>query len=163
MSHYSPETAVDAAPAPAAPDQPPPLDELLCFAVHVAGLVFDRVYRPLLQDIGLTYPQFLVMVTLWGEDGVTVGCLCRRLFLETSTLTPLLKRLEALGMLTRRRSDADERRVIVKLTDKGSSLRNAAAAVTRHVAESAGLAPAELAGLTGELHTLRANLERAAG
>lgn len=140
----------------------PGLDDLLCFAVHSTGFAFNRLYRRPLQRLGLTYPQYLVMVALWGGDGVTVGQLGERLSLDTSTLTPLLKRLEAMGVLNRRRSDADERRVIVSLTDKGHGLRQEAAEVTRCIAEGAGLHPADLSRLTQEIRALRARLERAA-
>lgn len=149
---------------PERPDLPPSpgLDDLLCFAVHSTGFAFNRLYRRPLQRLGLTYPQYLVMVALWGGDGVTVGRLGEQLSLDTSTLTPLLKRLEALGFLTRRRSEADERRVIVSLTEKGRDLRREAAEVTRCVAEGAGLSPADLARLTREILALRSRLEQAA-
>ena len=140
----------------------PDLDDLLCFAVHSTGFAFNRLYRRPLQRLGLTYPQYLVMVALWREDGVTVGRLGEQLALDTSTLTPLLKRLEALGLLTRRRSEADERRVIVGLTEKGEGLRAEAAAVTRCIAEGTGLSLEELGRLTREVRDLRARLERAA-
>ena len=138
------------------------LDDLLCFAIHSTGFAFNRIYRRPLQNLGLTYPQYLVMVALWGEDSVTVGHLGERLALETGTLTPLLKRLEAVGLLTRRRSEVDERRVMVALTEKGRGLQREAADVTRCIAESAGLPLAELARLTREIRVLRSNLERAA-
>jgi len=112
--------------------------------------------------MGLTYPQYLVMVALWGEDGVTVGHLGGQLALDTGTLTPLLKRLETMGLLTRQRSEVDERRVIVALTEKGRRLKREAADVTRCITESAGLSLAELARLTAEIRELRTNLERAA-
>ena len=146
----------------AAPSSPAPdLDELLCFAVHSTGFAFNRIYRRPLQRLGLTYPQYLVMVALWGEDGVTVGRLGERLALDTSTLTPLLKRLEGLGLLTRSRSRTDERRVMVALTGKGRAMQLEAADVTRCIVESAGLPVADLLRLTGEIRTLRSNLERA--
>jgi len=140
----------------------PDLDELLCFAVHSTGFAFNRVYRRPLRRLGLTYPQYLVMVALWGEDRVTVGRLGERLSLDTSTLTPLLKRLEGLQLLTRRRSDADERRVIVTLTELGRAMHREAADVTRCITEGAGLSVADLARLTREIRALRGNLEGAA-
>src|SRR5579863_1399711 len=109
--------------AAASDESLPSLDDMLCFAVYAAGFAFNRVYRKLLGRIGLTYPQFLVLAALWGEDAVAVGALGEKLSLDTSTLTPLLKRLEGLGLLTRRRDRADERRVIVSLTSKGSAMR----------------------------------------
>jgi MarR family transcriptional regulator, organic hydroperoxide resistance regulator len=138
------------------------LDDLLCFAIHSAGFAFNRIYRRPLQRLGLTYPQYLVMIALWGGEGATVGQLGEQLALETSTLTPLLKRLEAMGLVTRRRSEADERRVMVALTEKGRALRKQAADVTGCIAESAGLPLAKLAKLTRDIRALRANLERAA-
>ncbi|UFN47427.1 MarR family transcriptional regulator [Roseomonas sp. OT10] len=144
------------------PDPPPDLDAMLCFAIHSTGFAFNRLYRRPLQRLGLTYPQYLVMVALWREDGVTVGRLGEQLSLDTSTLTPLLKRLEALGLLTRRRSEADERRVIVSLTERGQRLREEAAAVTRCVAEGTGLPLDRLVRLTRDIRDLRTRLERAA-
>jgi DNA-binding MarR family transcriptional regulator len=144
------------------PSAVPDLDDLLCFAVHSTGFAFNRVYRRPLQRLGLTYPQYLVMVALWGEEDVTVGQLGERLSLDSGTLTPLLKRLEGMGLLTRRRSEADERRVMVALTDKGRKLKREAADVTRCIAESAGLSLAEFTRLMREIKSLRANLERAA-
>jgi MarR family transcriptional regulator, organic hydroperoxide resistance regulator len=150
----------------AAPDSPAPntpnLDALLCFAVYSTGLAFNRVYRRPLEDLGLTYPQYLVMVALWEEDGVGVGRLGERLSLDTNTLTPLLKRLETSGLLIRRRSDADERRVLVSLTAKGRALRKKSAEVARCIAEAANLPEAHLARLGRDLRALRENLEGAA-
>jgi len=140
----------------------PDLDELLCFALHSTGFAFNRIYRHPLRRLGLTYPQYLVMVALWREDGVTVGRLAERLCLDTSTLTPLLKRLEALKLLTRRRSEADERRVMVALTERGRVMQQEAADVTRCITESAGLSVEDMARLTREIRALRSNLEGAA-
>jgi len=147
---------------PAPLSHAPNLDELLCFALYSTGFAFNRVYRRPLRRLGLTYPQYLVMVALWGEDAVTVGRLAERLCLDTSTLTPLLKRLEALRLLTRRRSEADERRVIVALTEQGRAMQLEAADVTRCITESAGLSARDLARLTREVRALRVNLEGAA-
>jgi DNA-binding MarR family transcriptional regulator len=140
----------------------PPLDDFLCFAVYSTGFAFNRVYRKLLAQLGLTYPQFLVMAALWGEDGPTVGALGEKLSLDTSTLTPLLKRLEAMGLVDRRRSTQDERRVIVTLTPNGAALRAQAGEVMRCVFDAADLDPAEFARLTRDIQALRRNLERAA-
>jgi DNA-binding MarR family transcriptional regulator len=138
------------------------LDDFLCFAIYSAEHAFTRVYRRPLERFGLTYPQYLVMAALWGGDGVSVGALGERLSLDTNTLTPLLKRLEAMGLLTRRRSATDERRVVVALTDKGRVLRKEAGEVMRCVFEAIGLPAAEVVRLTGEIRALRTNLERAA-
>src|SRR5258708_29630936 len=107
----------------AKPDGALRLGEFLCFAVYSANHAFNRVYKPLLDELGLTYPQYLAMVVLWEEDDQTVGSLGERLFLESSTLTPLLKRLEALGHVRRSRDPSDERQVRIRLTEKGHALR----------------------------------------
>ena len=140
----------------------PPLDDFLCFAVYSAGFAFNRVYRKLLARLALTYPQFLVMAALWGEDGVAVGALGEKLALDTSTLTPLLKRLEGMGLVHRRRSPQDERRVIVSLTPKGFELRAEAGNVRAGVFAAADLAPQDFQRLTRDIQSLRRNLERAA-
>ncbi len=145
-------------PAPHAPSAS--LDDRLCFAIHSTGFAFSRVYREPLRRLGVTYPQYLVMLALWEEDGVTVGRLGERLFLETNTLTPLLKRLETLGLLSRRRSDADERRVLVALTAEGRALRREVDDVMRCVGEATGLKPVDIGRLTKEIQALRSNLER---
>ena len=144
-------------------DAAPPLDDFLCFAVHAAGFAFNRVYRQPLARLGLTYPQFLVMAALWSEDEVGVGALCEKLALDTSTLTPLLKRLEAAGLLTRTRDREDERRVIVALTPQGSQLRAQSADVFACIHAAAGLSPEDFVKLTRDVQALRRNLERAAG
>lgn len=138
------------------------LDDLLCFAIHSTGFAFNRIYRRPLKSLGLTYPQYLVMIALWGGDKITVGHLGEQLALETGTLTPLLKRLEAMGLLARRRSHTDERRVIVTLTKKGLGLKRKAADVARCIAEGTGLSLAELAQLTRQIRNLRTNMERVA-
>src|SRR5260370_30661420 len=106
----------------AKPDRLPALEELLCFAVYSAGHAFSRVYKPLLDELGLTYPQYLVMVSLWAKDDQTVGELGEPLFLESSTLTPLLKRLEITGYVTRSRDPSDERHGRSRLTNHGRGL-----------------------------------------
>jgi len=147
---------------PAAEIALPPLDDFLCFAVYSTGFAFNRIYRKPLVKLGLTYPQFLVMAALWSEDGVTVGTLGDRLALDTSTLTPLLKRLEAMDLLSRRRSTEDERRVLVSLTAKGGALRTKARDVMACIYAAADLSPDAFAKLTRDIRTLRRNLERAA-
>src|SRR5947209_12003660 len=127
----------------------PDLDDFLCFAVYSTGFAFNRVYRKPLRKLGLTYPQFLVMAALWGEDGVTVGALGEKLSLDTSTLTPLLKRLERVGLVTRRRSQEDERRVMVALTQKGAAMRAEAGEITRCIVAAVDMPPEAFAKLTG--------------
>jgi len=139
------------------------LDRMLCFSIYSTGFAFNRVYRKPLQKLGLTYPQFLVMMALWSEDGVTVGHLGERLSLETSTLTPLLKRLETMGLLSRRRSAEDERRVLVALTAKGAALRADAMDAIRCIVDAVGMTEKDLARLTAEIRALRDSLDRAAG
>ena len=146
----------------AAPPIAPDLDALLCFAVYSTGHAFTRVYRRPLESLGLTYPQYLVMVALWAEEGVTVGRLGKTLSLDTNTLTPLLKRLEAMGLVTRRRSREDERRVLVALTPDGKALREKTADVMRCIADAVGLPMAQLVRLGEDLRALRLNLDRAA-
>jgi DNA-binding MarR family transcriptional regulator len=118
---------------------PPDVDEMLCFSIYSAGHAFNQLYRPLLDAIGLTYPQYLVMVALWSRDGRTVKELGETLFLDSSTLTPLLKRLEAAGLLTRTRNPQDERQVLLHVSEKGRELQQEAAPVARCVGEAVGL------------------------
>lgn len=136
------------------------LDDFLCFAVYTANHAFNRVYKPLLEDLGLTYPQYLVMVLLWEKDDQTVGSLGERLSLESSTLTPLLKRLEALGLVERRRDPSDERQVRVSLTRPGQALRQKALAIPSCIAEASGMKASELQRLQREITNLRSALER---
>ncbi len=140
----------------------PTLDDMLCFAVYTAGFAFNRVYKQQLGRLGLTYPQFLTLAALWSEDGASVGALGEKLSLDTSTLTPLLKRLEGMGLVTRRRAAADERRVIVSLTENGSALRAEAGEIARCVFAAADLPPDAFGKLTRDIQALRRNLERAA-
>ena len=137
---------------------PQGLDEFLCFAVYSANHAFNRVYRPLLDRLGLTYPQYVVMVALWQEDGLTVGQVCERMFLETNTLTPLLKRLEGAGLVNRVRGTADERQVRIHLTDKGRALHNKAKDIPGRIGSCAFGDASEMAALTGQLIALRDRL-----
>jgi MarR family transcriptional regulator, organic hydroperoxide resistance regulator len=137
---------------------PAVLDHSLCFAVYSAGLAFNRVYKPILEPLGLTYPQYLVMVALWEAEGQSVSELGEHLFLESNTLTPLLKRLEAAGFITRARDKGDERQVRVSLTDKGRGLLADAACVPGQILEATGLAVEQLRQLRGAIAGLRDNL-----
>ncbi|MGO9817439.1 MAG: MarR family winged helix-turn-helix transcriptional regulator [Acidocella sp.] len=136
------------------------LDKFLCFAVYAAGHAFARVYKPLLDAIDLTYPQYLVMVALWQEDRQTVGQIGEKLFLESSTLTPLLKRLEAAGLVERQRNAADQRQVHVALTEKGRALRAQASQIPSCVLSAAGGDAEAVRHLTQELTQLRTTLEQ---
>jgi DNA-binding MarR family transcriptional regulator len=136
----------------------PPLEDFLCFALYSASHAFHRVYKPLLERVGLTYPQYLAMAALWAEDDRTVGQLGQQLLLESSTLTPLLKRLETLGHLTRTRDPRDERQVRLRLTPRGRALQAAASGIPACVLEASGLDLAGLDRLRGEIEQLRESL-----
>lgn len=140
-------------------DRPLNIDELLCFSVYSVNHAIARLYRPLLAPLGLTYPQYLVLVALWDRDKRRVNDLGADLQLDTNTLTPLLKRMEAADLLTRQRNPQDERSLIVALTDKGRALQEKAAELTACVLEAMGGDVAELADLRDRLQTLRDRLE----
>lgn len=142
----------------AAPPDPLALDNQLCFAVYSVGLAFNRLYKPLLDALNLTYPQYLVMMALWQQDGQLVGELAERLFLESSTLTPLLKRLENAGYVTRQRNPADERQVQVRLTETGRELRQQALACPATVVEASGRSLEQLMRMKEEAVRLRDSL-----
>lgn len=134
---------------------PPPLDDQLCYAVYSAGIAIQRIYKPLLDQMGLTYPQYLVLNVLWRDDGQTVGGIAERLALEPSTLTPLLKRLESAGFLQRTRNPDNERQVVVALTEQGRLLRAKAGCLGNSLLEASGQSPAELAELNRQIRQLR--------
>ena len=135
------------------------LDQQLCFALYAASRAVTRAYGPLLEPLGVTYPQYLVLLVLWEEDDVPVKRLGERLFLDSATLTPLLKRLEQQGIVTRRRDEEDERVVRIQLTQAGRSLRSKARKVPTALACRAGCDPAD-AGALAELGRLREELIR---
>jgi DNA-binding MarR family transcriptional regulator len=145
-------------PAPESANDWLALDRQLCFALYAASLAMTKVYKPLLEPLGLTYPQYLVMLVLWEGDGPTVSQLGERLALDSGTLTPMLKRLEALGLVQRQRDSADERRVIVRLTPEGRALRGRAATVPPQLLQASQCSLAELGELTRQLHALRQRL-----
>lgn len=139
------------------------LDDFLCFAVYTAGHAFNRLYKPLLDRYGLTYPQYLVMVALARRDDQTVGELGGQLFLESNTLTPLIKRLEAAGLVTRQRDAKDERVVRVRLTERGQLVaQDVSTCVPAELMEAVGISIEEIAALNRLLVTLREKLQRAA-
>ena len=138
------------------------LDQLLCFSIYSTGHAFNRIYKPLFDRIGLTYPQYLVMVVLWQEDGQTVRSIGKKLFLESNTLTPLIKRLESAGFVSRNRDREDERQVRVVLTQKGRDLQQDAQDVPRCVFDACGLDLDEVIDLNNKLIKLRTSLENAA-
>jgi DNA-binding MarR family transcriptional regulator len=131
------------------------LDHQLCFALYSASLAMTKLYKPLLEPLGLTYPQYLVMLVLWESDGLTVSQVGERLALDSGTLTPLLKRLEAAGLVQRLRDSADERRVLLQLTAAGRALKARALTLPETVACATGCALDELAALTARLKALR--------
>lgn len=136
------------------------LDDFVCFAIYSANHALNRVYKPLLDAIGLTYTQYIAMVTLWEQDDRTVGSLGEKLFLESSTLTPVLKRLEALGLIMRTRDKTDERQVRVQLTPTGRALQDKAKTIPPCILQASGLEVGELARLKREIATLRSALLR---
>lgn len=135
------------------------LDQQLCFALYSTSLAMTKLYKPLLDALGLTYPQYLVMLVLWEGDGLTVSTLGERLFLDSGTLTPLLKRMEASGLLLRQRSAEDERRVLVTLTPAGAKLKVRAAKVPGCLLANAPAPTGDLAGLRRQLQSLRNALQ----
>ena len=136
------------------------LDAQLCFALYSTMLGVNKVYRGLLKRLGLTYPQYLVMLVLWQQDAVTLSDIGERLFLDSATLTPLLKRLETASLIQRARNPADERQVVITLTSAGKALRKKAEEVPGCVAHSMGLARPDLAELHKRLVQMRSNLFR---
>jgi len=139
-------------------DQVPRLDQQLCFALYSTSLAMNKLYRKLLRKLGLTYSQYLVMMVLWEQDEQTVSALGERLFLDSATLTPLLKRMEQAGLLTRTRCPQDERQVIIGLTPSGSAMREEAAKLPACVLGASECSLEQVVRLQGELSTLRAAL-----
>jgi len=139
------------------------LDQQLCFALYSSAHALNRAYKPALKPLGLTYPQYLVMLVLWERDGVTVTEIGDRLHLDSGTLTPLLKRLEAMGLVSRARDAADERQLRIQLTGKGQALREKAEAVPQAILRAMGQPIGELDALKGALVRLRDQLNAATG
>ena len=135
----------------------------LCFAVYSTAHAFNRFYKPMLDRLGLTYPQYLAMLVLWEEDGLSVSEIGDRLFLDSGTLTPLLKRLEAAGLVKRTRSSRDERQVIVALTAQGEGLKEKARSIPPAILAASECSVAELVTLRGEIVKLRDRLNAAIG
>lgn len=134
------------------------LDKQLCFALYSASLAMTKLYKPLLKPLGLTYPQYLVMLVLWEKDDCMVSELGERLFLDSGTLTPLLKRMEASGWLQRQRDAADERRVRIGLTPAGLTLRQDVAHIPACLLHKTSCTLTELQALTQQLQQLRDHL-----
>ncbi len=136
-----------------AEEEMPRLEQQLCFAVYQVGHAFNRAYRPILAELGLTYPQYLVMLVLWERDGLTVKELGEKLMLDSGTLTPLLKRLDAAGIIRRERDQRDERQVRVRLAEKGEAMREQGRCVQ-------GLIGQALGATAGDAERLRDQLDR---
>lgn len=134
---------------------PPPLEAQLCYSIYSAGIAIQRVYKPLLDELGLTYSQYLVLNVLWREDEQTVGAIAETLALESSTLTPLLKRLESAGLVLRTRNPQNERQVILALTTAGRALQSRAGCLGHALLEASMQSPQALADLNGEIRHLR--------
>ena len=139
-------------------DQVLKLDHQLCFALYSASLAMTKLYKPMLEEMGLTYPQYLAMLVLWENDGVTVSELGDRLYLDSGTLTPLLKRLEAADLVTRLRDVEDERRVLIRLTAAGRKLKARAARIPGCVLQATQCQLSEAIELTRQVQTLRDRL-----
>ncbi len=131
------------------------LDAQLCFALYSAQLAMSRVYRGFLEQLGLTYPQYLVMLLLWEQDGVTVTDLGERLYLDSATLTPLLKRMQALGLIEKHRSNLDQRQVILSLTAIGKNLKKQAQSIPNGVMCATGCTPTQAKKQKLDLENLR--------
>jgi MarR family transcriptional regulator, organic hydroperoxide resistance regulator len=139
-------------------DQALRLDNQLCFALYSASLAMTKLYKPLLDELGITYPQYLVLLVLWERDGITVSELGERLSLDSGTLTPLLKRLETAGWVSRMRDTQDERRVLVRLSAAGRELKERAARIPGCVLQASQCSVAEAMALTHQIQTLRNRL-----
>jgi DNA-binding MarR family transcriptional regulator len=146
-----------------AADLPLQLGNQLCFAIYSTAHDFNRVYKPLLEPLGLNYPRYMVVIVLWERDGVPVKDIGERLFLDSGTLTPLLKRLEAAHLLKRTRSAEDERQVLISLTSQGRALREKARAVPQAILAASACSLSELSAMKNELIALRDRLHAATG
>jgi DNA-binding MarR family transcriptional regulator len=142
-------------------EKTPPLDDQLCFDLYAASRAVTSAYRPALRELGLTYPQYLVLIVLWDEETVTVRTLAERLRLDHGTLTPLLKRMEEADLITRRRASADERFVEVALTEHGDGLRQHATRIQCDMKEAMGLDAEGFAALQATLQLLTTRVSAA--
>jgi DNA-binding MarR family transcriptional regulator len=141
-----------------AADAPLLLGNQICFAIYSTAHAFNRVYKPLLDRLGLTYPQYLVMLVLWERDGVPVKDIGERMFLDSGTLTPLLKRLEAAQLIKRTRNPADERQVLIALTPQGHALKEKARTVPQSILAASACSIGELSAMKNDLVALRDRL-----
>lgn len=132
-----------------------PLDSQLCFSLYATSMAVNRTYKPLLDRLGITYPQYLVLLVLWEQNGCAVGAVAARLGLESSTVTPLAKRLEVAGLITRTRNPQDERQVQICLTERGAALREECGCLGEALVERSGMAGKRLAALNKDVRALR--------
>lgn len=137
------------------------LDNQFCFALYSTNLALHKLYRQLLAPMNLTYPQYLVMLVLWEKDDITVSEIGERLFLDSATLTPLLKRLESAGLLLRQRSRQDERQVVITLSDSGQALRQQAAAIPQAISCAIACDNATVSNIKQQLEQLRQRFQQA--
>lgn len=158
MSHELSDPASGLTPPGASTDAMLQLDNQLCFALYSASLAMTRLYQPLLGALGMTYPQYLAMLVLWEQDGLSVSELGERLLLDSGTLTPLLKRMEASGLVTRQRDAHDERRVHITLTAAGREMKARVAGVPGSILNAAQCPVPELVALTRQVQALRQRL-----
>lgn len=139
------------------------LDQHLCYSLYSTSLAIGRAYKPVLDAMGITYPQYLVLSVLWEKDNQPVGVIADRLLLESSTLTPLLKRLEAAGMVERTRNPQDERQVLIRLTDKGLALHEQSVCLAETMLETSGLSFGEIGALNTQMRSMRDSIVKALG
>ncbi|MBY4676033.1 MarR family winged helix-turn-helix transcriptional regulator [Marinobacterium arenosum] len=135
------------------------LDNQLCFAIYSTSLTLNKLYKPLLQQLGLTYPQYLIMLVLWEQDDITLSQLSKRLGQDMGALSPVIKRLEAQGLITRQRSEADDRKIHLRLTEEGQALQQQAEAVPSHILCASGLSVEQALTLKQQLDELRQTLQ----
>ena len=158
MSHKITDPASVLTPPGTTADTMLRLDNQLCFALYSSSLAMTRLYKPLLGALGLTYPQYLVLLVLWEQDGLSVSAIGERLLLDSGTLTPLLKRMESSGLLTRQRDAHDERRVHIRLSPAGREMKNRAAGIPGCILNAAQCPVHELMALTQQVQALRQRL-----
>lgn len=139
---------------------PVPLDNQICFTLYATSMTINRAYKPMLDAMGITYPQYLVLNVLGEADGATVGAIAQRLSLESSTVTPPIKRLEQAGLVERQRSKVDERQVQVRLTDAGRAVLDRSKCLGELMIERSGLSLDQLNALNQQIQTLNATLAR---
>lgn len=138
-----------------------PLDSQLCFSIYSTSIAIHRVYKPMLDELGVTYTQYLVLSALWERDGLTITAIADRLALEPSTITPAVKRLEIAGFVTRQRSASDERQVQVRLTPKGAELHAKTGCLTDTLLRRSGFTVPEMVDLNRKVQLLRDGMTQA--